>query len=460
MSQSTDTKSQSSKIWTVGTLTYTSVGIAFLFLWLFWGDFAWSMKDRAVGPVAALMVKSYGISDFYYGLLIISFPQLTNIILGPIVSFYSDRHRGRFGRRIPFLAFTVPFIVAGMLGIAFTSGLAHHVQGFIGAENISINTASLIVFGCFWIIFDFGNTLAFSIFYALVNDVVPSAFLGRFFGLFRAISLGAGIFFNYFLLGHAEKQSMWIFLGLAVFYTIGFSLLLFKIKEGEYEPIEEKSGASPNILTILKIYSKECFSLPYYRLILVAIPLAGTAIIPFNAYALFHAKSLNIPMDHLGKYYAYTYVISFVLSYFLGVLADKYHPIRTGIAAIALYGVLAFTGAFFITDELSFSIVFILHGIFSGCFITLTASYGPRLFPRALFAQFNSAMWILQSLAWAVATPLIGKFLDYTHNNYNYTLLIGGFFSIIGAVVLCFVYKSFIKLGGDKQYQAPDVTRL
>ena len=182
------------------------------------------------------MVKSFGVSDFMFGLLILSFPNFTNAVLGPLVSYFSDRHRGRFGRRIPFLAFTVPFIVTGMLGLAFTPLLGEMLHNAAGADTLSRHTASLIVFGVFWIMFDFGNTLASSIFTALVNDVVPTSLLGRFFGLFRGISLAAGVIFNYFLLGRAESHSMWIFLGLALLYAFGFTLLLFKVKEGEYPP--------------------------------------------------------------------------------------------------------------------------------------------------------------------------------------------------------------------------------
>ena len=445
--------------WTAGTLTYTSAGIGILFFWLLWGDFAWSMKDRAVTSVATLMVKSLGVSDFMFGLLILSFPNFTNAVLGPLVSYFSDRHRGRFGRRIPFLAFTVPFIVTGMLGLAFTPLLGEMLHNAAGADTLSRHTASLIVFGVFWIMFDFGNTLASSIFTALVNDVVPTSLLGRFFGLFRGISLAAGVIFNYFLLGRAESHSMWIFLGLALLYAFGFTLLLFKVKEGEYPPAERALPCTPrNILFIFRDYFRECFALPYYRWVLFAIPVAGLANIPFNAYSIFHAKSLHVSMDSLGKYFAYTYIISFVLSYFLGVLADRFHPIRMGILSTALYGVVAFTGCFFITDQLSFAIVFILHGVLAGCFGTLTASFGPRLFPRMLFAQFNSAMWILQSLSWVIVTPVIGKILDLIGHQYHYTLFAGGIFSIFGVLILLKVHREFLKLGGDANYKAPDIT--
>ena len=153
-------------------------------------------------------------------------------------------------------------------------------------------------------------------------------------------------------------------------------------------------------------------------------------------------------------------IISFGLSYFLGMLADRFHPIRMGIASTAVYGVLAFCGTFLISGHLSFAIVFILHGVISGCFSTLTASFGPRLFPRKYFAQFNSAMWILQSFTWMILTPVTGRILDLIDHRYNYTLFIGGICSIFGVAILCVVYRGFLKLGGDRNYQAPDIETL
>ncbi|MFA4943950.1 MAG: hypothetical protein WC789_04535 [Lentisphaeria bacterium] len=43
--------------WSVGTLSYTRGGLLALFGWLLWGDFAWSMKERAIGPVGQLLRK-------------------------------------------------------------------------------------------------------------------------------------------------------------------------------------------------------------------------------------------------------------------------------------------------------------------------------------------------------------------------------------------------------------------
>src|SRR5476651_1446736 len=88
------------KIWRVGTLTYTMTGLVILFCWLLWGDFAWAMKDRAIPNTVQILLKKFGASDMVAGLLFGSLPPAIGLILGPIISYKSDRHRGRWGRRI------------------------------------------------------------------------------------------------------------------------------------------------------------------------------------------------------------------------------------------------------------------------------------------------------------------------------------------------------------------------
>lgn len=205
------------RLWRQGTLVYTTAGLVSLFCWLLWGDFAWAMKDRAIGPSATLLIRTFDVSDLVYTLIIIAFPNFTNIFLCSIVSYISDRHRGRLGRRIPFLIFTTPFIVLGLIGLGFTPMLGQWLYRAVGPEVLSYNTAGLIFFSLFWVMLDFGATLAGSLSGALVNDVVPAELLGRFFALFRAVSLIAGMLFNAFLLGLVESYSLYIFVGVGPF---------------------------------------------------------------------------------------------------------------------------------------------------------------------------------------------------------------------------------------------------
>lgn len=446
------------RTWRNGTLVYTAGGLAVLFLWLMWGDFAYSMKDRATGTVAALMLKKFDVSDFLFGIIMISFPNFTNIFLCPIVSYRSDRHRGRFGRRIPYLLLTTPFIVIGLAGLGFTPPLARLIQEAVGAEHISYNLTALLVFCFFWIILDFGTTLAGAIFNALATDVVPTEFLGRFFAMFRAVSLGCAFLFNYFVMGYAETHALVIFLGLAALYGIGLFSICLKVKEGEYPPPEAETSGPPTVKSAVKTYFRECFSLPYYRWVIMASVVAGFSVVPFNIYGIFYAKSLNMDMDFYGKVSSLICLVSFVLSFFLGWFSDRFHPIRTGMVSMALQTVILFVGGRIATTESVFAWLFLVQGISIMSYNTLMASYAPRLFPREYFAQFNSAMMLINALASVIGAPLVGKFLDLTGNHYPHLFTIGGVIGLCGLGCFIMVYRGYRRYGGDSGYVAPDPT--
>lgn len=446
------------RTWRNGTLVYTAGGLAVLFLWLMWGDFAYSMKDRATGTVAALMLKKFDVSDFLFGIIMISFPNFTNIFLCPIVSYRSDRHRGRFGRRIPYLLLTTPFIVIGLAGLGFTPLLARLIRQAVGAEHISYNLTALLVFCFFWIILDFGTTLAGAIFNALATDVVPTEFLGRFFAMFRAVSLGCAFLFNYFVMGYAETHALVIFLGLAALYGIGLFSICLKVKEGEYPPPEAETSGPPTVKSAVKTYFRECFSLPYYRWVIMASVVSGFSVVPFNIYGIFYAKSLNMDMDFYGKVSSLICLVSFVLSFFLGWFSDRFHPIRTGMVSMALQTVILFVGGRIATTESVFAWLFLVQGISIMSYNTLMASYAPRLFPREYFAQFNSAMMLINALASVIGAPLVGKFLDLTGNHYPHLFTIGGVIGLCGLGCFVMVYRGYQRYGGDSGYIAPAPT--
>ena len=87
--------------WRAGTLTYTFAGIVALFFLLLAGDFVWSLRERSVGVITQLLLKQHGASDFLVGLYLVALPGILGLLVGPVISYRSDRHRGRWGRRIP-----------------------------------------------------------------------------------------------------------------------------------------------------------------------------------------------------------------------------------------------------------------------------------------------------------------------------------------------------------------------
>ena len=447
------------RMWKCGTLVYTTAGLVSLFCWLLWGDFTWAMKDRAVGPSATLLIRMFDVSDLVYTLIIVAFPNFTNIFLCPIVSYISDRHRGRLGRRIPFLIFTTPFIVLGLIGLGFTPMLGRWLCRLVGPEMLPYNSAGLIFFGIFWVMLDFGTTLAGSLSGALVNDVVPAELLGRFFALFRAASLIAGMLFNAFLLGLVEGYSLYIFVGVGIFYGIGLISLCAKVKEGSYPPVAPAVapvGVRNTVFRPVETYFRQSFSIPYYRWVIAGLVFSYLAAAPFNMFSIFYAQSLKMDMHRYGLLITLTYAVSLVMSYCLGMLADRFHPLRTSLVAQVLYLVTMVVGWFTVTGDASFGVLLVIHGIISGCFFTLSASLGQKLFPRELFAQFNSAFSMLLAIGNVFLGPLFGWLLDNLARNYRYTFLFGAILTALSVISLWKVFQGYLACGGDAAYTPPD----
>lgn len=441
--------------WKVGTLSYGAAGLGVLFFWLLWGDFAWNMKERSVIPVAQLMLKRFGASDLIVGLLIGSLPAALGMLLAPVVSVKSDRHRGSWGRRIPFLLYPVPFALVALTGLAQAPVLSDWLQARLG-NGTDPQVVRILVFSVFWGLFEIASVVSNAVFGGLINDVVPHEVIGRFFGLFRAVSLLAGIVFNYLIMGHAEEQYGWIFLGIGLLYGVGFPLMCLKVKEGAYPP---PPAASARIFGGMAAYVRECYGQPYYVLVFLGTTLAAVSFGPVNAFSVFYAKSVGMSMDSYGKYLALTYAISLVLSYFLGALADRFHPLRASIGAAVLYAAAMFWGGLSAKTPATFAFAFVLHGVLSGVYMTVSASLGQRLFPRAKFAQFASAGGILTAVAFFVTPALVGGIIDASGHTYRITFWAAGILAAGAVCVLLAVEARFRKMGGPKRYSPPESGR-
>jgi len=293
-----------------------------------------------------------------------------------------------------------------------------------------------------------------SVFGALINDVVPHHLLGRFFGLFRALSLTAGIIFNYWLMGKAEIYYVWMLCGFALLYAVGFTLMCLKVKEGEYPPPE--TITRPGFFASAKVYLSESFTIRYYWWVFAATVVAQMAFTPVNTYTVQFARSLGMDMGTYGKLTALSYVVSLCLAFFLGWLADRFHPLRVGIASLLLYAVCTAWGATYATTPYRMGIAWVAHVVISGTFYTTTASLSQRLFPRLKFAQYASAGGIIGAIAAITFTPAFGKIVELTGTQYRYTYLMGCILCIIGIVLLLVVHHHFMKLGGLKGYVAPE----
>jgi len=444
------------KTWRVGTLTYTAGGLAVLFSWLLWGDFAWMLKERSAQPVVQVMLGKFGASDLLTGLFLLSLPAAITVVLVPIMSYRSDRHRGPRGRRIPYLLATTPIAAIAMGGIALSPIVGEWFHTRMGWAPESLNLVIIVLMGLSWTVFEFGTVVANTIFISLLNDVVPREWLGRFFGLFRAVSLATGILFNRYLFGHVDTYYTQILLGIALVYGVGFMVMCLRVKEGEYPPPEEGAPAQmPGFIAAVRTYARECFTNRYYILVFAALALAPLAFTPVNLFSIFAAESFGLPRQSYGNVIALTYVCSLVLAYPLGWMADTFHALRMAIGAVAAYAVTMLIGWFYVREANSFAALLLIHGVISGCYFTGAAALGQMLFPKLKFAQFASAAALLLSLCNIGFGAAMGRVLDWLGRDYRYTFAAGALLALGALAINIIVYTHFKRLGGTKHYVAP-----
>jgi MFS family permease len=391
-------------------------------------------------------------------MLVVSVPYFIAMVFTPIVSYKSDRHRGRWGRRIPFLLAPTPIGVAAIAGLAFSPPLGVWLHRILGGKSPGLDVSVLIFLGVFWVVFAFTSQISYALFNALINDVVPREILGRFFAAFRALSLIAGSIFSYFLMGSAGTAYGWIFLGMGIIYGGGFFSMCAKVKEGDYPPAPP-AGKRGGIFAFVDAggsYFKECFDRPYYCWFHAMWGLSWLAFIPINTYSLFYSVDLNMSNKVYGYCIAISYLISVVLAYPLGILADRVHPIRAGIAMMGLFTGAAFFAGAFVHEAKAFGIALVVFTVTSGAWMTTTASIAQRLLPKNKFGQLYSAAIMIQSALIVAVPPLIGVFLDFHHHDYRYVFHITGGIGIAALFCSVMVYVHFMRMGGPKSFVAPE----
>lgn len=458
------------KIYHAGTLTYTKAALAVLIFWLFWGDVCYTVMEAVTGPIMQLKFQKLDASNTEIGLLLVTIPGIIYTFLNPIISVKSDRFRSRLGRRIPFLLFSLPFLVIFLLSMAFGDRIGLCLSGLRFLKGISPNQTVIITLGILLILFTFFNTFVNSTFWYLFNDVVPEPLLARFMSWFRAISMLSTSFYSFVIFPYSPTHSTQIFVGAAFLYLTGFGLMCFFVKEGKYPPPAPYAGGHAAPIAAVLTYARETHSFPHYWYMWLAAFLSrmgGGVAYTFNLYYLL-AIGLNV--HQIGMINGFLTIEVGILTLGAGWLADRYHPIRVVLIGNIIGTFIATPlGAIWLfwhpSAYVVFWVVLLMNVVLGGPAGAMGGMWDPpmmmRLFPRLQYGQFCSANAIWCSFAAILGGVLIGLFLDFmTHwvgkeRAYYFIPLWSLFFAIPSFFCFFKLYLSWKKLGGDEAYVAP-----
>ncbi len=405
-----------------------SLGLPALFFFLLLGDLAWSLKERSMPDLFKFQLREFSQDTVLLNVLFGALPSAISMFIGPVVGAWSDRTRTRFGRRVPFLLACVPLVSASMVGLAFSVPLGEALWQWTGA-----GTRERCIVACmclFWTLYEIFSVLATALFTALVNDTVPQRILGRFFGLFRVISLGVGVVFFYFVFGNELPSVVRpVMLAIAAAYLLGFMALCKGVKEPHYPPPTPAQKASLQVL-----YGDDGSSPWFYLLLFVTLAIATICVLPVNINSYNAIGQFGVDRSDYGRAVAAAYCISIVLALPVGWLADRFHPLWVGIVALGLYA-LSMLGAWeFVAGRLSFLVWFVVHSVLAGTFLTGTAALLPVMLPRARFSSMAALSASITGLLTVFFTLELGALLDANGRDFHVIFLVAGLLAALGTV--------------------------
>ena len=457
------------KIYRCGTLTYTKVGLFGLFAWLLWGDFCFTLMEAVVPSVMPLKLKALGCSNSIMALIMTAAPGVMSMTVNPYVSFKSDRYRSRWGRRIPFIIWTMPFVCGTLAIMGFSDDLCVLLRN--NSELLSSYSPATITIGLialFMIMFEFFNMFVNAVFWYLFNDVVPPQFLARFMGAFRIVSTGASAIYNCFVFKYAGTHMREIFVGAALLYLVGFGIACLMIKEGEYPPLDEKRIEEGKGLQGVKTFFKESFMEKFYRyrFFATAFSYAGWSINTFN---IFFNRNMGLNLEQIGYISAIGSIAMMAAMYLMAIFVDRWHPLRITVygSVFAVLGSLGSCVWLFVTMPGNYffwlNIGNVMIGTFLSALVSVSASPSQmRTFPQSRYGQFCSAQAMLRSVFTIIAGFMAGLFIDFvkylcggSDYAYRFIHIWVAFFTAIGAIFLILMYREWYRLGGDKKFHPP-----
>jgi MFS family permease len=420
-------------------LSYTRRGLAIMFLWLFWGDFAFTIFENVFGRLLPLFLRELKISNFMIGALSGSTLGLVNFFFLPSISQWSDNFRSRKGRRIPFLFWSTPLTALSVVLFGYAPEVANWTYTYL-FQRITPWVALdqvLLVQICLWVFsYNFFNMILVNAFNWLLVDIVPSFIIGRFLSWFRVVGTLSGAVFTWYLFPHLLEYRKEICFGICLVYVLSFWLMCSRVQEGEYpEPtLEEKS---PSLIQSFGLYFKACLKKAKYRNFYIANTFAIAASSGAGPFILLFSKeTLQLGMSDIGKAYTYSMMASLVFYPLVGWLCDRVNPITMAVQALIGFSLCGVVAYFWVDGKNGWFIYSIISAIPAATWAIASTTSAMKIFPSKTYGQLSAGMNVFGCGGLIFFNFLSGKIMDLCGSEYRYIFVWVASFFILAAVFM------------------------
>jgi Na+/melibiose symporter-like transporter len=422
-------------IYRAGSLVYNSAGLRTVFAWLLGADLVFTLIDVIEPRVLPVLLKLHGATDTQIGVILGVFNAVLQLLIMPPLGYWSDRLRTRWGRRIPVLFWVTPFVTLFLALTPFSPEIAAWLSGVPVLNNwmhLLPVAPVILVFGVLVLLYRAVQTATNVCYFGLVRDVVPITHMGRFLALFRVFGALGNAIILYWLLGLTETHSKQIFVGIAVLNLVGFLLLCWFVREGEYPPVErnpatEGAGRATRFWEAAKTFVRESYRHPVYLwFYFVRVCLYG-ALLGLSSFTVFFPQhELGLSLKEVGRITAYPQLVFVLIAFPIGWWVDRRGPVevlRYGLVVITLGYVYTFL---FGNDRVAFLIGSMVFGVAFWVVMMAQLKLTADVFHPQRYSQLAGANTIVQSIAIAVIFSYgAGKLLDAL-KGWSYTAALPG----------------------------------
>jgi Na+/melibiose symporter-like transporter len=419
------------------------------------------MDSGVVPNVVPLQMKKYGASGFEIGLLTGTVMEILATAMVAVISTWSDRHRGRLGRRMPFILWSTPPLAIFLALLGFSPELAGWVKGHVpgGMGSVSHASLTLAMMSVLMVGYKFFDNFPQSVYYYLWPDVIPARVMGTFACWFRVVATMGVLLFNWYLLKYAVDRPGMICLLAAGMYLVSFLALVVMVREGAYPPPEARPTGAPVERAVKSVgrYMRECYSHSFYWKIYLFNVFFICGFVPFRMFLNIYATDTrHIDLGKLGHAYAIRDIIQMGVFLALGPIVDRIHPIRAGVAANVLTLATGLAAALFVGGgETGFLVWTVAVFASVAIFQASTSALGPRILPQKQYGQFCSANAMVFHVGLMAAMPAAGWVFDRIGYRYIYAWF--AVFAVLSSASVILLYYDWKRLGGDENYVAPMV---
>ncbi len=453
------------RVYRVGTLTYTRGALFQVMFWMLWGDFIFELLE-SMPTVTPLLLRWHGASDTLIG-LVSSLSSVVAFLWFPIVATQSDRYRGRLGRRRPFLLWFAPPVMLSLmlLGAAKPAGVwLHRFLSAFGGDFFTVAGCSIAWIMVCVVVFLLFNAYIVQVFACLVADVIPVEVMGKFAGFYRAVGALGSLTFNRWILGWVEFHTFHVYLLIGLLFAGAFSVIIWKVKEGEYPPPPPKTPGGP--LAAIREYLQTCFRHPFYLNYFTVTFFFWASLVPLGFVVFFgtqagqpgYAPTLGLSLQDFGEVKGWTYLVSIPVFFVAGFFVDRFHALRVAMVGMLLTAGSYFCCFWFVADKPTLLFWWSLNQAAIAVYLGAGMALSPRLLPRERYGQFVSANLIFGMVGLIFSPPLIGWLLQHIAD-YRYIFIFCGTLTALSFLALLALYAQWKKLGGELHFTPPDPTR-